>query len=178
MSVALPTHIADAVSSAANTGKGVAGTLLQEASQVAEHAAEMTSTKARRLLRSARSGRRSTSRRGGRKLFALVALGGAAWAAISARARFQPSPEGVRADRYGTTRAPVDHERNGAVTSHNTDEVKGRIKEAAGAITDDDDLKSDGKRDQAAASAKKAVDTAKDKVSDGIDAVKDTLNRN
>lgn len=177
MSIALPTQIADAVSSAASTGKEVAGTLLHEASLAAEHAAEATSAKARNLMRSARADSRSARHRP-RKLLTLLALGGAVWAALAARARFQSSSNGVRTDRYGATPAPVDHERNGTVTSHNTDKVKGRVKEAAGALTDNDELKNDGKRDQTAASAKQAVDKAKDKVDEGIDAIKDKVNRN
>ena len=45
-----------------------------------------------------------------------------------------------------------------------TDEVKGRIKEAAGDLTDDDDLKSEGKLDKAAGKVKDAVDDVKDKL--------------
>lgn len=50
-----------------------------------------------------------------------------------------------------------------------TDEAKGRIKEAAGALTDDDDLKREGKTDQAEGKAKEAVDKAADKVKDTLD---------
>lgn len=52
----------------------------------------------------------------------------------------------------------------------NTDEAKGRIKEAAGALTDDQDLKNEGKVD-------KAEGTLKDKVDDAGDAVKKLLHR-
>lgn len=45
-----------------------------------------------------------------------------------------------------------------------TDEIKGRTKEAAGAVTGDDDLKHEGKVDQAVADVKKAVDGVADKV--------------
>ena len=45
-----------------------------------------------------------------------------------------------------------------------TDEAKGRIKEAAGDLTDDDDLKSEGKLDKAAGKVKDAVDDVKDKL--------------
>ena len=51
----------------------------------------------------------------------------------------------------------------------NKDEAKGRIKEAAGAITDDDDLKREGKADRAEGQAKEAVDKAADKVKDTLD---------
>jgi len=54
------------------------------------------------------------------------------------------------------------------MTDHKTDEIKGRAKEAAGALTDDDSLKNEGKVDRASSSIKEkvenAVDTAKDKL--------------
>jgi uncharacterized protein YjbJ (UPF0337 family) len=50
----------------------------------------------------------------------------------------------------------------------NTDDMKGRMKEAAGDLTDDDDLKREGKTDQLGADIKdkanKVVDKAKDMV--------------
>jgi len=57
----------------------------------------------------------------------------------------------------------------------NTDDLKGRAKEAAGDLTDDDDLKREGKADQMAGKAKDSIDTAKDKATDAVDAVKDKL---
>lgn len=48
------------------------------------------------------------------------------------------------------------------------DEAKGRVKEAAGALTDDDELKAEGKTDRLADKVKGAVDTAKEKVEDLI----------
>lgn len=51
---------------------------------------------------------------------------------------------------------------------HQGEDLKGRAKEAAGALTDDDDLKREGKLDQASAAVK-------DKVGDAVDAVKDKL---
>jgi uncharacterized protein YjbJ (UPF0337 family) len=50
-----------------------------------------------------------------------------------------------------------------------TDDAKGRVKEAAGALTGDDKLKNEGKVDQAAGSVK-------DKVGDAADKVKDVVN--
>jgi uncharacterized protein YjbJ (UPF0337 family) len=49
------------------------------------------------------------------------------------------------------------------------DESKGRLKEAAGSLTGDDDLKKQGKADQAKASVKDKVDKAADKVKDALD---------
>jgi len=49
-----------------------------------------------------------------------------------------------------------------------TDEAKGRLKEAAGDLTDDDDLKREGKIDRAEGAAKQKVDEAADKVKDAV----------
>src|SRR5689334_10168497 len=48
--------------------------------------------------------------------------------------------------------------------SSNTDDLKGRVKEAAGAVTDDNDLRKEGKRDQAGAKVKEFAEDAKDAV--------------
>ena len=60
----------------------------------------------------------------------------------------------------------------------NTDDAKGRIKEAAGSLTDDQDLKNEGKADRASGAVKGKLDDAKDKVEDAVDAVKDKLHKN
>jgi uncharacterized protein YjbJ (UPF0337 family) len=52
------------------------------------------------------------------------------------------------------------------------DELKGRVKEAAGDLTDNDDLKREGKTDKAAGKMKQKVDDAKDWVEDKIDDIK------
>lgn len=57
------------------------------------------------------------------------------------------------------------------MTDRKKDEASGRVKEAAGSLTDDDDLKKEGKADRAAASVK-------DKVEGAVDKVKDQVNRN
>ena len=49
------------------------------------------------------------------------------------------------------------------------DDAKGRVKEAAGDLTDDQGLRNEGKVD-------KAVGTVKDTLGDAADAVKDTVN--
>ncbi|HEV7494621.1 CsbD family protein [Baekduia sp.] len=51
-----------------------------------------------------------------------------------------------------------------------TDDLKGRAKEAAGDLTDDDSLKNEGKVDRASGAVK-------DKVGDAADKVKDTLRK-
>jgi uncharacterized protein YjbJ (UPF0337 family) len=50
------------------------------------------------------------------------------------------------------------------------DEAKGRVKEAAGDLTGDDDLKREGKVDRASG-------TVKDKVGDASDKVKDVVGK-
>lgn len=54
-------------------------------------------------------------------------------------------------------------------TDKNVDEGKGRLKEAAGSLTGDEDLKNEGKADQAKASVKDKVDKAAEKVKDLLD---------
>ena len=55
------------------------------------------------------------------------------------------------------------------------DEIKGRVKQAAGDLTDNDDLKREGKADEAGGKVKQAVEDAKDKVEEGVDKVKEKL---
>lgn len=52
--------------------------------------------------------------------------------------------------------------------ANNTDDLKGRAKEAAGAATDDGDLKREGKVDQAVADVKDKIDKVSDKVKDAF----------
>jgi uncharacterized protein YjbJ (UPF0337 family) len=54
--------------------------------------------------------------------------------------------------------------------TENLDDAKGRVKEAAGDLTDDDSLKREGKIDQ-------ATGEVKDKVGDAADKVKDVVSR-
>jgi uncharacterized protein YjbJ (UPF0337 family) len=49
-----------------------------------------------------------------------------------------------------------------------TDDLKGRAKEAAGDLTDDQSLKNEGKVDRAQGSVKDAVDKAGDKAKDAV----------
>ena len=59
----------------------------------------------------------------------------------------------------------------------NADDIKGRVKEAAGTLSGDKDLEREGKLDQAGSAVKKKAESAKDKVGDAVDAVKDKLDR-
>ena len=61
--------------------------------------------------------------------------------------------------------------------SGTADEAKGRLKEAAGALSGDEDLESEGKADRLVGELKDKVEHAKDKVEDLIDHAKDALHR-
>ena len=54
--------------------------------------------------------------------------------------------------------------------SERGEDLKGRAKEAAGSLTDNDDLRREGKVDQTSAKVK-------DKAEDAVDAVKDKVDR-
>ena len=59
----------------------------------------------------------------------------------------------------------------------NTDQATGRVKEAAGDLTGNEKLKSEGKADQAAGDAKKVVSDVADKAEEVIDKVKDAVHK-
>jgi uncharacterized protein YjbJ (UPF0337 family) len=59
----------------------------------------------------------------------------------------------------------------------NADDAKGRVKEAVGDLTDNRDLKNEGKADQAGAKVKEFAEDAKDKVSGAVDSVKDRFSK-
>jgi uncharacterized protein YjbJ (UPF0337 family) len=56
----------------------------------------------------------------------------------------------------------------GGIGVSNADDVKGRLKEAAGDLTDDKDLKREGKIDRAEGAAKEKLDDAADKLKDAV----------
>ena len=49
-----------------------------------------------------------------------------------------------------------------------TDQIKGRIKEAAGALTDNDSLKREGKLDQVVGKVKETAEKAVDKMKESL----------
>ena len=59
----------------------------------------------------------------------------------------------------------------------NTDDLKGRAKEAAGDLTDNADLKREGKADRASGKVKDAIDKVEDKAKELVDDVKDRVHR-
>jgi uncharacterized protein YjbJ (UPF0337 family) len=54
------------------------------------------------------------------------------------------------------------------MTSGKSDELKGRVKEAAGVLTDDEKLKREGKTDQAVGKIKQQVEKVIAKVKDAL----------
>jgi uncharacterized protein YjbJ (UPF0337 family) len=54
----------------------------------------------------------------------------------------------------------------------NKDEAKGRVKEAAGKLTDDHELQAKGKSDRGAGKAKDMIESARQKVDHAIDSVR------
>lgn len=58
----------------------------------------------------------------------------------------------------------IRHVERQQMTDKHVDKAKGRVKEAAGSLTGDKDLKNRGRADQAKGSAKNAVDKVADKL--------------
>jgi uncharacterized protein YjbJ (UPF0337 family) len=56
---------------------------------------------------------------------------------------------------------------------HHIDEAKGRTKQAAGDLTDDEKLKREGKIDRAISSVKGRLDSAVESISDKVDVAAD-----
>jgi uncharacterized protein YjbJ (UPF0337 family) len=62
----------------------------------------------------------------------------------------------------------TSNQRKEVMDEKKIDEAKGRIKEAAGDLADDEGLKKEGKVDRAAGSVKKTIDDAADKVKEAV----------
>jgi uncharacterized protein YjbJ (UPF0337 family) len=58
------------------------------------------------------------------------------------------------------------------------DDAKGKVKEAAGVLADNEGLEREGKRDQAGATVKEKLENVKDKLEETVDKAKDRLNEN
>jgi uncharacterized protein YjbJ (UPF0337 family) len=63
------------------------------------------------------------------------------------------------------------------VKDSDMDQAKGRIKQAAGDLTGDEDLRREGKVDEMAGKAKDGLDKAADKLRDAVDGAKDRADR-
>ena len=61
------------------------------------------------------------------------------------------------------------------MASGKSDEVKGRLEEAAGVLTGDDKMKRKGKADQAGGKVKQVAEKIQKKTEEAIDKVKDAL---
>lgn len=59
--------------------------------------------------------------------------------------------------------------------SGKSDEAKGRVEEAVGALSGDEELQAEGKRDQRAGKAKNKAARLEEEVEHGIDKVKDAI---
>lgn len=59
------------------------------------------------------------------------------------------------------------------MSDKNIDEAKGRVKEAAGSLTDDDKLKREGKADRTKSSLKDAIDNVADTAKGALDGSRD-----
>ena len=74
-------------------------------------------------------------------------------------------------------RVSTQPQKAGTTMGTNADQAKGRIKQAVGDLTDDRDLKREGKADERAGKAKQAVGDLKDKADDLIDRTRAKLDR-
>ena len=61
--------------------------------------------------------------------------------------------------------------------SAKSEQVKGHVKEAAGVLSGDKDLESEGKTDRRTGEAEEKIDHAKDRVEEVVDKAKDALHR-
>jgi uncharacterized protein YjbJ (UPF0337 family) len=52
---------------------------------------------------------------------------------------------------------------------HKAEDMKGRLKEAVGDVTGDEDLQREGQADQASAATKETIDSVADKMKDIVD---------
>jgi uncharacterized protein YjbJ (UPF0337 family) len=59
----------------------------------------------------------------------------------------------------------------------NKDQVKGKVKQAVGDLTDNEHLKREGRADERAGEVKEFVEGVKDKAEDSVDKLKDKITR-
>ena len=80
----------------------------------------------------------------------------------------------ARSSRQNAKRKDNDEEE---IVDGTTDDIKGRAKEAAGDLTDDQSLKNEGKADRASGKAKDVIEDVKDNAEDMVDKAKDKMHR-
>jgi uncharacterized protein YjbJ (UPF0337 family) len=76
---------------------------------------------------------------------------------------------------FGETEHQARRSEMQPVSDAKKDEAVGRVKEAAGALTGDDDLEREGRRDRAGAKIKQGADKARQAVERAVDKTKDAL---
>ena len=59
----------------------------------------------------------------------------------------------------------------------NKDQIKGRVKQAVGDLTDNEDLKREGQADEKAGEATKFLESIKDKADDLVDTLREKIAR-
>jgi uncharacterized protein YjbJ (UPF0337 family) len=74
-----------------------------------------------------------------------------------------------------TARAVASLKERSTAMSGKTDQIKGRIKEAAGVLTDDDSLKREGKLDQVVGKVKEKAAKVAEKVKKTVERAADTM---
>jgi uncharacterized protein YjbJ (UPF0337 family) len=88
---------------------------------------------------------------------------------------FEQRVPGVHGRRHSSPHWIVQKE---AITmDSNLDETKGRVKQAVGDLTGDEELKKEGKADEVAGKVKEFAEDVKDKVDDLVDKVKDRFKK-
>ena len=75
-------------------------------------------------------------------------------------------------------RRPNRSQRRRNIIDNNLDQAKGRVKQAVGDLTDNKDLKKQGKADENAGKVKEFLEDTKDKAEDLVDKVKDRATKN
>jgi uncharacterized protein YjbJ (UPF0337 family) len=86
-------------------------------------------------------------------------------------------PEVSLVPSVGNLNHLADPDRRGAGMDRNVDDAKGRVKEAVGDLTDNEDLKREGKLDRAGATIKDKASEAADKVAGVVDKAKAKLTK-
>ena len=176
MTLALPAHLVDTVSSATASGVEAAGHLLQEVGHAVSSAADTTSNRARKLARTARRGGRRSPARG--NLLAVAVLAGVAvLAVVFGRSKFGSRDRRPAAHEDGNPTPMSPSGANGTTASHRAEEMKGGLKQAAGSLAGNGTLERDGAKDKVAAKAKDGVEKVRDKVEESIDTVKERLSK-
>jgi uncharacterized protein YjbJ (UPF0337 family) len=77
--------------------------------------------------------------------------------------------------RQGYAAGSITERTRRSAMDSNTDDLKGRAKEAVGDLTDNDELKREGRKDRAEGKAKDVIDDLGEKAKNVVDDVRDKL---